>query len=56
MDSLAPCRHEEADTRLLIHALDAAANGHHRILIKNKDKDVVIIAISSAGLLQAHEI
>lgn len=56
MDSLAPCSHEEADTRLLIHALDTAANGHHRILIRSNDTDVVVLAISLAGLLQAHKI
>ena len=28
MNSLSPCFHEEADTRLLVHALNASLKGH----------------------------
>ena len=28
MNSLSPCSHEEADTRLMAHALDASLKGH----------------------------
>ena len=26
--ALAPCKHEEADSRMMIHALDASLHGH----------------------------
>ena len=28
MSALAPCNHEEADSRMMIHALDASLHGH----------------------------
>ena len=43
---LAPCTHEEADTRLMVHILDAASRGHGRIRIRSNDTDVVVLAIS----------
>ena len=38
------CRHEEADTRLFLHARHASQNGHQSILIKSSDTDVEILA------------
>ena len=40
--SLAPCLHEEADTRMLVHA--AASRGHKKIIIHTIDTDVVVLA------------
>ena len=54
--SLEPCNHEEADTRLLVHALDACSSGHRRILIKTNDADVVVLAVSVAENLPADKI
>ena len=54
--SLEPCNHKEADTRLLVHVLDACSSGHPRILIKTNDADVVVLAVSVAENLPAHEI
>ena len=56
MSSLEPCNHEEADTRLLIHVLDACSSGHRRILIRTNDADVVVLAVSVAENLPADEI
>ena len=44
--ALDPCSHEEADTRILLHAAHAAANGHTRVMIKTADTDVVVLAIA----------
>jgi len=44
--ALDPCSHEEADTRMLLHAAHAAANGHTRVMIKTVDNDVVVLAIA----------
>ena len=43
--ALAPCNHEEADTRMMVHAADAVKSGHRRILIRTVDTDVVVLAV-----------
>ena len=53
---LEPCNHEEADTRLLVHVLDACSSGHRRILIKTNDADSLVLAVSVAENLPADEI
>ena len=53
MNSLSPCSHEEADTRLMVHALDASLKGHRRVKIRTNDTDVVVLAISVANTLPA---
>ena len=53
---LAPCTHEEADTPLMVHALDATSRGHRRIRIRSNDTDVVVLAISVVSILQADEV
>lgn len=40
-----PCNHEEADTRLLLHVLDASLKGFNKISIVTVDTDVVVIAL-----------
>jgi hypothetical protein len=45
-DSLEPCSHEEADTRLILHAYNAAKAGYKTIAIRTVDTDVLAIAIS----------
>ncbi|KAG7156429.1 hypothetical protein Hamer_G006188, partial [Homarus americanus] len=44
--NLAPCNHEEADTRMMVHAADALECGHRRILIRTVDTDIVILAVA----------
>lgn len=56
MDNLAPCSHEEADTRLLVYALDARLTGHRRVKIKSNDTDVVVLAISVAHEIEADQL
>ena len=54
---LAPCSHEEANSRMLLHVSHAANHGHHKILIKTVDTDVVVLAVSVAqGLLPEDEL
>lgn len=43
---LAPCNHEEADGRLLLHVAHAAASGCSRVMIKTVDTDVLVLAVS----------
>lgn len=44
--SLAPCSHEEADTRLLLHTAHVAQSGFTKATIKTVDIDVLVLAIS----------
>ena len=39
------CNHEEADTRLFLHAKDASNKGIKKVTIVTVDTDVVIIAL-----------
>ena len=40
-----PCDHEEADTRLLVHLLDALYNGYTSCLVHTVDTDVIVVLI-----------
>jgi len=52
LSSLAPCTHEEADSRMLPHASHAARHGHHKIMIRTVDTDVMVLAVLVAQNLQ----
>ena len=43
---LAPCNHEEADTRMLLHVADAVQCGSTKMLLRTVDTDVLILAIT----------
>lgn len=45
-DTLEPCTHEEADSRMLLHAADAADCGHKKLMIRTVDTDVVVLAMA----------
>ena len=46
------CLHEEADTRIFVHARDAAIEGSKALVIKADDTDIVVIAMSVVHQLQ----
>lgn len=43
---VSPCNHEEADTRLFLHAKHAALGGSRSINIVSSDTDVVVIGVA----------
>jgi len=47
LNALSPCTHEEADTRLILHAQNAARNGFRVVVIKTVDTDVVVLALAN---------
>ena len=55
ISSLAPCTHEEADTRMLLHAIDSASKGYPRIILRTVDTDVLDLAVSTAVSLEDTE-
>ena len=40
-----PCNYEEADTRLIVHVIDALKYEHRSIEIRTVDTDVVVVVI-----------
>ena len=51
-----PCNHEEADTRLLLHAFHGANTGIRKISIVTVDTDVVVIALRHFFALNLDEL
>ena len=43
--------HEEADTRILLHAADATAKGYERLIIQCRDTDVLVLLLVFANQL-----
>ena len=43
-EGLAPCSHEEADSRMIVHVAQVA-NTYNTILIRTLDSDVVVLAV-----------
>ena len=46
VETVSPCNHEEADTRVFLHALDMSRRGMQRIMIKTVDTDVIVLAVA----------
>ena len=53
---LAPCTHEEADTRMLLHVEDATKQGYTKVSIRTVDTDVVVLAVAAAQRLSIDEL
>ena len=56
VESLAPCTHEEADTRIFVHAADMARKGVRKIAIRTVDTDVLVLALSAFEPLELDEL
>ena len=56
VSALAPCSHEEADTRIILHAIGAANKGFRRIMLRIVDTDVLVLAVSNCALLDETEL
>ena len=50
-----PCTHEEADTRIGLHLLDIANNGHKDVMVRTTDTDVVVLILSNLHNLSVNE-
>ena len=56
LTNLFPCLHEEADTRLLLHAADAVKKGHRKLCMRTVDTDVVVISIAMFNQINPDEL
>lgn len=52
---VSPCNHEESDTRIFVHALDAVLSGHTKIAIRTVDSDVVVLGVAFAAKVKEIE-
>ena len=50
--AISPCTHEEADTRLILHASDCARQGIDNIILHTVDTGVTVLAISNFSRLK----
>ena len=48
MEGLAPCSHEEADSRVMVHVADAA-NKYNSITTRTVASNVVVFAVNAFG-------
>ena len=55
-DALSRCTHEEADTRLIIHASECGKNGIRKMMIRTVDTDVVVLAIVYFSQMSLNEL
>ena len=53
---LAPCTHEEADTRMLLPVQDAMKQGYTKVSIRTVDTDVVVLAVAAAEPLSIDQL
>ena len=53
MAELDKCSHEEADSRIFVHARYAAGQGRKSIIVKVNDTDVLVIGLSMFSTLQS---
>ena len=53
---IAPCNHEEADTRVILHSAHAGQRGFSKIMIRTVDTDVVVLAIANATQINVDEL
>ena len=55
-DHLEPSSHEEADTRIILHAADCARSRLLKVLIRTTDTDVLVLAIAHFHKIEAAEL
>ncbi len=48
---LAPCSHEEADSRIMLHVADQVGQGYTKISVRTVDTDIVILSVATARKL-----
>ncbi|XP_072050461.1 LOW QUALITY PROTEIN: uncharacterized protein [Amphiura filiformis] len=56
MTNLAPCNHEEADSRIMVHVADAIMLGFQRTLVRTVDTDIVVLAVTALPQLGRAEL
>ena len=45
LSNLQPCNHAEADTRIILHLVHAAQQGHKKAYVRTVDSDIIVLAL-----------
>ena len=53
---ISPCSHEEADTKLLLHAFDAGKEGYRKVMLRTVDTDAVVLAVAFFSRLDLEDL
>ena len=53
---LSPCKHEEADTRMLLHMEDAVKQGYIKVSVRTVYTDVIVLVVTAAECLNRDEL
>ena len=56
ISDICPSNHEEADTRMILHAANASENGMRKVILRTVDTDVVVIALGMFSSLNLTEL
>lgn len=56
LEYLQPCTHEEADSRLILHAANCASSGYNQVCIRTVDTDVVVLAVAYVETMNLTEL
>ena len=56
LTNIAPCSHEEADTRLFLHVAHAVQKGYRKLSLHSGDTDVVVMAIAMFSQINPAEL
>lgn len=56
LSQLHPCNHEEADYRMMLHAVHALQRDYAKVMILVTDTDVVVLTIATASVLPGCEL
>ena len=52
---ISSCTFEEADQRIIRHAINLADKGYQHIQIRSADRDVIIVSIAHSGIMCSKE-
>ena len=56
LTGLVPCSHEIADIRLFLHVADAVKKGYMKLLAREIDTDIVVVAIATLNRTKPEEL
>jgi hypothetical protein len=56
ISNIQPCNHEEADSRMILHAVDAYKQGYKRVMLHATDTNVLVLTICTISQFENCEL
>lgn len=56
ISNIQPCNHEEADSRMVLHAVDAYKQGYKRVMLHATDTNVLVLTICTISQFENCEL